>query len=224
MTKAISLKHVIKLYENGVRAINDVSMEICMGENVRLYGTAGSGKSTLARLIAGVEHPSDGKIYVLDKLVSSMDADTAGVFRNRSIGLLSRKPLLMPRLTIWENAALPLNIRGVPAKDRQKAAMDSLKSLNLTHAAYACPAQLTRLENQKAVIARILTAKPDIILLDDAAAELSEKDVDQIKDIFSTLKCCGHYTIIELASTDHGLIKADRCMTLEYGKIKEERK
>ena len=119
MSEIIRLENVIKMLAGNRRAINGVSLTIQAKERVAIHGASGSGKTTLARLIAGMERPSSGRVFVLDKAVHDMDADTAAVFRSRHIGLIARHPAFMENLTVLENVALPLMIRGIPPAQRE---------------------------------------------------------------------------------------------------------
>lgn len=222
MSEIIRLENVIKMSSDGRRAINGVSLSVSEGERVAICGAPGSGKTKLARLIAGMERPSSGKVLVLDKAVHDMDADTAAAFRSRHIGLLARHPAFMESLTVLENVALPLTIRGILLTQREKTAKELLKTLGLTYTVNARPTQLSPLEAKLVSIARSLITQPQIMLLDDAAADLPERDVIQIKGILHALSQFGECTILEFSGEKNGLICADRTMNLERGKIQEE--
>jgi putative ABC transport system ATP-binding protein len=222
MSEIIRLENVIKMLTGNRRAINGVSLAIQEKERVTICGASGSGKTTLTRLIAGMERPNSGKVFVLDKAVHDMDADTAAVFRSRHIGLIARHPAFMESLTVLENVALPLMIRGIPLAQREKTAQEQLKTLGLAHTVNARPTQLSILEAKLASIARALIAQPQILLLDDAAAGLPERDVEQIKGILYALSQFGECVILEFSGEKNGLICADRTMNLERGKIQEE--
>lgn len=224
MKEIIRLEDVVKMLESGRRAVNGVSFSVSKGERVAIYGVPGSGKTTLARLIAGMERPSSGKVFVLEKAVHEMDADTAAAFRSLHIGLLQRHSAFMESLTVLENVAMPLTIQGIPSKQREKAAKKQLKTLGLVHTVNASPTQLSAMEAKLVSIARALIAQPQILLLDDAAADLPEKDVEQIKGILRALSQFGEWTFLEFSEEKNGLICADRMMNLEHGKIREESK
>ncbi len=222
MSEIIRLENVIKMSPGGRRGINGVSLSVSKGERVAIHGAPGSGKTMLARLIAGMERPSSGKVFVLGKAMHQMDSDATAAFRSRHIGLLPRHPALMESLSVLENVTLPLAIRGIPLAQREKTAKEQLKTLGLAYTANARPSQLPALELQKASIARALTVQPQILLLDDTAADLSEKDAEQIKGILRALLKFGEYTILELLGTNSSLICSDSTLILNHGKIQEE--
>ncbi len=222
MREIIRLENVVKMMDDGRRAVNGVSFSVSKGDCMAVHGASGSGKTTLMRLIAGMERPSSGKVFVLDQALHEMDADAAAGFRNRYMGILNRNPAFMDGLTVLDNVALPLAIRGISLAQREKTAKEQLKTLGLQYAANARPSQLSALELQKASIARALTAHPQILLLDDTAAGLSEKDAEQIKSILRALSKFGEYTVIEFSETNSGLICSDSTLILTHGKIREE--
>ncbi len=222
MKEVIKLENVIKMYPGGRRAINGVSLSIYEGECIAIHGPTGSGKSTLMRLIAGMETPSDGKITVLGKPLERMPPDNASAFRSRHFGIVLRNAGLMERLTVLENTAFPLTLRGVPAGKRYNTAREQLKALGLDRIAGAYPKQLSPYEAQLVSIARALSARPEILILEEADAGLSQKETGGLYGILNTLGKFGDYTVMNFCETGHGFI-ADRNYRLEYGTIQEDR-
>ena len=222
MNELIKLENVVKMVPGGLRAVNGVSFTIQEKENVVVYGAPGSGKSTLMRLIAGMEPPSGGKIFVMDKEVHAMDPDAAAGFRNRTFGIMQKDPCPMEHLTVLENAALPLAVRGIPYGKRMQAAKEQLKTLGLLNVAHAYPAQLSFYEAQTASLARALIAQPPILLLDEMTAGLSAKETDQILGVIHALWKFGKYTIVSFSGTKNCVLHPDRCFVLDHGTVREE--
>jgi len=221
MDNIIQLKNVVKMNVNGIRAINDISLSIPAGECVGIYGASGSGKTTLVHLIAGLEKPSAGQVYVLGTPVHEMEPDTAAEFRNRNIGMLSRNLAFLDNLTVLENVSFPLILRRASTAQRAKAAKEQLKIMGLQYAAYAHPSQLSPLEKHKAAIARALISQPKLLLLDDFATDITE--TDEIIGILHAICRFGNHTVVELTGASKGLL-CQRDIILEHGKIQEERK
>ncbi|MHB1313931.1 MAG: ABC transporter ATP-binding protein [Christensenellales bacterium] len=222
MKEILKLENVIKMYGGERRAVNDVSLCVFEGENIMISGAAGSGKSTLMRLIAGMEHPSAGEIFILNKAVHTMDSGTASVFRNHTFGVMLRSPAFMEHLPVLENVALPLAIRGMAAPQRAKKAMALLKELGLSYAAHTYPGQLSIYEAQLASLARAIISKPGILLLDEITANLSEKESGRMLGMIHALWQAGDYSIISFSTAKDSVLRPDRCFRLDHGTIREE--
>jgi ABC-type methionine transport system ATPase subunit len=222
MKEIIRLENVIKMYPGGRRAINDVSLAIYERERIEIIGSQGSGKNTLVRLLTGMEKPSEGKITVLDKAVEKMSPEIASIFRSRHFGIVLRDAGLMERLTVLENAALPLAIRGIVRGKRNKAAREQLKALGVDLLANAYPKQLLPYEKQLVSIARALVAKPEILILDEVNAGLSQKETDRVSGLVNVLSQFEDFTVLNFCEMGRGFV-ADRNYRLEYGMIQEDR-
>lgn len=220
--EVIRLENVVKMTDNGKRTVNGITLSISDRECVVISGPPGSGKTMLVRLIAGLEKPSTGEVFVQEEPVHEMNLDTAAVFRNKNIGILPRNPAFLDNLSVVENVALPLAILGEAAAQSRRKAAEQLKLLGLLYASHARPLQLSLLERQKIAIARALIAKPKILLLDDFAADIVE--TDEIAGTLHALCNYGEYTIIELTSIPKGLICQGRLILIDHGKIQEEQK
>lgn len=221
MNDIIKLEHVIKVVGNEIRAVNGVSMSVKKSERVAVQGGPGSGKTTLMRLIAGMERPSDGMVYVNEQPVHQMDANTAADFRIRTFGILLRNPAFLEYLTVFENVELSLAMAGISATHRKEAAKEQLEAMGLQYATSAHPSHLSALEANKLAIARAAITKPPIFLIDDLAAGLSEKDAEQIKDILHANFQREETTVLEFAGAGNALSQPDRVLNLAHGRLEE---
>ena len=131
------------------------------------------------RLIAGMEVPSAGKVFVLGQDMHEMRADKAAEFRNRHIGIVRRRAGFMARLNVLENVSLPSAVRGTAVSKRNREAKELLKSLGILHIAHAHPFQLSAYEALTSAVARALIAQPKVLMLYEAAADLSERETEQ---------------------------------------------
>lgn len=220
MSEIIRLENVVKLYPPRRRIVNGVGMSVAERERLCICGAPGSGKTTLMRLIAGMESTSAGSIFVQEKPIQTFNADTLADFRNRTFGVLQRTPGFIEPLSILENVALPLMIRGVPYAQRQAAAREQLKSLSIPHVIHAKPAQLSTYEAQLASIARAFITKPKILLLDDADADLSAKESDRLFNILSGLWQFGDCAMLYFTGKSC-LLPFNKRYILNHGKFQE---
>lgn len=221
MNEIIKLENVVKMDSHSHRVLSDVSFTVYEKQRVRICGAPGSGKTALMELIAGMEKPSDGDIFVLGESVHEMDPEIASDFRNRNIGIMQSTPCFLEYLSVLDNVALPLAIRGISAPQRNKAAMEQMKIIGFAHIAHASPAQLSHYEAHMVSLARALIAQPRILLLDEITAYLSERETDQMLAILNTITNLGGFTCLAFCTTDSQTLNTSRCIQLVHGKIRE---
>ena len=136
MSALVEVKDICKVYnpgENEVRALDHVSLSIEKGEFVAIIGQSGSGKSTLMNMLGCLDVPTSGKYYLNGRDVSTLTDDEQSDIRNREIGFIFQGFNLISNLTAQENVELPLIYRGVPKKERDRLAVESLKIVGLSH-------------------------------------------------------------------------------------------
>jgi len=146
-----------------VQALGDVNFTIEEGEFVCVIGPSGCGKSTLVSLIAGLEFPDSGEVYVDSKIVEGPSRDRIVVFQEAA---------LFPWLSVLENVAFGLKIAGVPENERRQRALDAIKLVHLSRFVNAHPHELSGGMKQRAAIARALVMDPKILLMDEPFAAL----------------------------------------------------
>lgn len=215
----IRLEHVVKMYDNGKRAINDVSLRICPHERAVIHGISGSGKTTLFKLMAGIEKPSAGNIFADGKAVHEMSVETAADFRNRTFGLLTRRPGFMDTLTMLGNISLPLAIRKMPADKCIPLVMEYMDMLGIANLAHNYPPRLSAFELQLAGLARALAMQPKILMLHNMEADLTAKENQKIQSLLHMVWESEGLTMIRLTDRVEDKWIADRFFRLEYGKI-----
>ncbi len=157
----LQLKNLEKEYENGVKLVKNVSLTVEDGEFLSLLGPSGCGKSTLLRLIAGLEDPSQGEIWIGDRL---MNAVSPG---DRNIAMVFQSYALYPHFTIFDNIASPLKLRNLSPSEIQARVEATADSLSLRPLLKRKPAQLSGGQRQRVALARALVRQPDIFLLDE---------------------------------------------------------
>jgi sulfonate transport system ATP-binding protein len=161
MIRMLRLQSVSKRFENGLLALDDISLTVQPGEIVGIVGGSGCGKSTLLRLIAGLTAPSRGGVWCNDVPVRAPRPE---------IGLVFQEPRLMPWLTIVENAEFGLT--AVAKAERRRRALGTLRRVGLERFAEALPRELSGGMAQRAAIARALVARPSVLLLDEPFSAL----------------------------------------------------
>ena len=163
MSALVEVKDICKVYnpgENEVRALDHVSLSIEKGEFVAIIGQSGSGKSTLMNMLGCLDVPTSGKYYLNGRDVSTLTDDEQSDIRNREIGFIFPGFNLISNLTAQENVELPLIYRGVPKKERDRLAVESLKIVGLSHRMDHKPNEMSGGQQQRVAIARAIAAKP----------------------------------------------------------------
>lgn len=173
-----------KTYNSGVEvnALSNVNFELEKGDLVAIIGDSGSGKSTLLHLLAGVDTPTSGDIFVQDKNITKFNKDEMTVFRRRNIGVVYQFFNLIPNINVRKNILLPLLL------DNKKADEEYLKEilsiLGIEGKLDRYPKQLSGGEQQRVAIARSLITRPAIILADEPTGNLDRKNSEEITGLF----------------------------------------
>ena len=210
----IELKNVCKGYGSGesrAEVLDDINLEIEEGEFVAIVGFSGTGKTTLMNLLAGLEMPDRGEIKVAGETVDGPSADRGLVFQNYS---------LLPWLTTSGNVALAVNeVYSKESKaERQARVAEALEMVNLTPAAGKRPAELSGGMRQRNSVARTLSMRPKVLLLDEPLSALDALTRSVIQDqILDIWKSAGQTIILITNDVDEGLYMADRIIPLSIG-------
>jgi ABC-type sugar transport system ATPase subunit len=168
---AVQLQEVSKRFGT-VRAVNRVSLAVRPGEFFSLLGPSGCGKTTVLRLIAGLERPEEGEIYIGGQLVYSA---AKGIFvppGRRNLGMVFQNFALWPHMTVAENVAFPLRVRRVPEAECHRAVEAALSLLHLNGLGGRFPHELSGGQQQRVALARALVARPRLLLMDEPLSNL----------------------------------------------------
>jgi len=195
----IETQKLAKLYdvgEEGVHALEDVSITIEKGEFVAIMGPSGSGKSTFMNIIGCLDQPTAGQ-YLLDGTkIGGLSRDELAEIRNRKIGFVFQGFNLLSRTTALENVELPLLYNHVPAKERKKKSLAALKMLGLEGRENHHPNQLSGGQQQRVAIARALVNEAPILMADEPTGNLDTKTSIEIMELLVQLNRNSGTTII----------------------------
>jgi putative ABC transport system ATP-binding protein len=206
----LALKDVTKTYggEAGYPALAGISFAIQSGEFCALVGPSGSGKSTLMNLIGLLDRPTGGSINLRGQELGSLSRAEAARIRNREIGFVFQAFHLLPRLSAWENVALPLLSRGAAECVRRDRALAALDLVQLADLSERKPSELSGGQRQRVAIARALVGEPQFLLADEPTGSLDSKTAAHILDLFAALNSELQLTTIIVT---HDLALAARC-------------
>lgn len=220
----MEVKDICKIYnpgENEVRALDHVSLSIETGEFVAIIGQSGSGKSTLMNMLGCLDTPTSGTYYLNGKDVSTLTDDEQSDIRNKEIGFIFQGFNLISNLTAQENVELPLIYRGVPRKERERLAVESLKIVGLAHRMDHKPNEMSGGQQQRVAIARAIAAKPPVILADEPTGNLDSASSKEILQILKELYKGGRTVI--LITHDNGIAaQARRVIRIMDGHIVDD--
>ena len=199
-----------------VRAVDSVSLTLARGEFVALRGPTGCGKSSLLRVIAALDRATSGDVTFGGRSYATSSSAELTVIRRR-IGLVFQTPVLLPRVSVWENVALPLVALGVRRAERRRAAEAALEPVGVAALADANPASLSGGERQRVGIARALVVRPDLVIADEPTAHLDREASERVRDALAALT--ERAAVITATHDDHLASGADRHLTMRAGRL-----
>jgi putative ABC transport system ATP-binding protein len=215
MEKIIAIHDIKKHYVMGdtvIRALNGVTLDINRNEYVALMGPSGSGKSTLMNILGCLDTPTSGTYTLNNTEVAQMSDDELAEVRNKEIGFIFQTFNLLPRLTAWENVAMPLVYAGKKRQTRYDIAMQMLEAVGLGDRANHKPNELSGGQRQRIAIARALVNSPSIILADEPTGNLDTKTSIEIMQILDDIHRKGNTVIMvtheeDIAHYAHRLVR-----------------
>ena len=195
----------------------DVDIAIAAGEVVAIVGASGSGKSTLLSLLAGLDTPSDGRVWLGDAELSALDEDGRAAVRGERVGFVFQSFQLLPSLTALENVMLPLELRG--DGDAQPAARAILEQVGLGGRLGHYPRQLSGGEQQRVAIARAFVTRPSILFADEPTGNLDTRTGEAIIELLLELNRQAGTTLV-LVTHDAALAaRCGRVLQLDAGRL-----
>jgi iron(III) transport system ATP-binding protein len=213
----IDLVEVAKTF-GATRAVDRVDLVIPHGEFVAILGPSGCGKTTLLRLLAGLERVDEGSIRVDGALVSS--AETHVPPEKRNVGVVFQSYALWPHMTVAENAAYPLRVARVPPTERAAATHDALAAVELDALAQRLPHELSGGQQQRVALARCLTAKPGLVLMDEPLANLDMHLRERMLAEFRAFHARSGATILYITHDQaEAMSVADRIGVMQGGRL-----
>lgn len=218
----VKVSEISKTYGKGeaaTRALRDVTLAIGKGETVAITGPSGCGKTTLLHLLAGLESADKGEIWVGDAPIHMLDDSEIAKLRLTRMGFVFQTYHLVPVLTAWENAALPLIAAGMSTGKARIRAMEALKEVGLSDKTHRYPSQLSGGQNQRIAIARAIIGKPSIIWADEPTGALDTETADQIIGLLEMLNRHHGTTVVIVTHDPKVADRMSRTIRLQNGRI-----
>lgn len=212
-----TLIHATELHHGygDVDVLCGVELSVNPGERVAITGPSGCGKSTLLHLLAGLERPTRGRVYLCGQDVSAGTEDTRAALRRTHIGLMFQDHHLLPHATALENTLLPCMAVGAVTPTQTARAQDLLTRLGLAERSHHLPHALSTGQRQRVAVARALMLSPDVVLADEPTGSL---DPERATDLLTLLHEVGGETAIVIVTHDTRIAASmDRHLRLVSG-------
>ncbi|MGP1583880.1 ABC transporter ATP-binding protein [Peptostreptococcus stomatis] len=211
--------NLTKTYDSGVevRALSEVNFELEKGALIAIIGDSGSGKSTLLHLLAGVDKPTSGEIYIQDMDITKLGKEELTIFRRRNIGVIYQFFNLIPNISVRKNILLPLLLDN--KREDKKYFDEIIRTLGIEEKLDRFPKQLSGGEQQRVAIARSLITRPAIILADEPTGNLDRKNSEEISSLFRLVNKRFKSTIIIITHDEKVANSCDRVYKMVDGKL-----
>src|SRR5437588_539002 len=221
----VRVSEVHKFFTRGseqIDVLNDLSLEVPEGEFLALMGPSGSGKTTLLNLIAGLDRPSQGEVWVGGDQISEMSEGQLAKWRTRHIGFIFQFYHLLPVLTAYENVELPLLLLPLSTKQRRQQVLTALDLVGLSDRLKHRPGQLSGGQQQRVGIARAIVTDPTLIVADEPTGDLDARSAEEILNLLCELQKSLQKTIILVTHDPRAPPRAQRVLHLEKGQLVEK--
>lgn len=218
--KILEAKGIKRTYSNGlidVPALKKCDISIKKGEFVAVIGKSGSGKSTLLHVLAGLDVPDEGEVWIDGKNIVGMKEREKAVFRRRSTGYVYQDYNLMPEFTSYENVALPLRIDG--KRENREEILELLEYLGIGECEKKFSQEMSGGEQQRVSIARALIAKPAVIFADEPSGNLDGENAKNVAEMLAGASEQYHQTIVMVTHDRQMADYADRILRISDGVV-----
>ncbi|MCE9530035.1 MAG: ABC transporter ATP-binding protein [Planctomycetes bacterium] len=224
----VRVRDLYKSFTRGtetIEVLQKLTLVVGEAEFLALMGPSGSGKTTLLNLIAGLDQPTSGDIFVGEDKISAMSESQLARWRTRNVGFIFQFYYLLPVLTAFENVELPLLLLPLSKEQRRKQVTTALDLVGLSNRMSHRPGQLSGGQQQRVGIARAMVTDPSLIVADEPTGDLDAKSANDILNLLEVLRSQLNKTIIMVTHDPHAAERAQRTLHLEKGRLvfEEER-
>jgi len=217
LLRAESLTKKVNSPEGELTILEDVSFDIARGQSASIVGPSGAGKSTLLALLAGLDEPTSGKVWLNGIELTGLDEDGRAGLRNREVGFVFQSFHLLPSLTAIENVLLPLELSATP--NAEKRARQALIDVGLEHRLRHYPRQLSGGEKQRVAIARAFVSTPSLLFADEPTGNLDNKTGAHILNLLFDINAAAGTTLVLVTHDLDAANKCDRLLELASGRL-----
>ena len=218
--KVKDLKKIYGKYENEVRALDGIDLDIEPHNFTAIVGASGSGKSTLLHCVAGLDKPTLGNVYLDDVDLYTLNDDKLSEIRRQEFGFIFQSYNLIPVINVYDNIVLPVLLDG--KKEDKEYVMRLINKLGIEKQIKKYPNELSGGQQQRVAIARALANRPSVIFADEPTGNLDSKTTNEVMNMLEW--CVKEYkqTLVMITHNDNIAKTADRIITIKDGKIDEK--
>ena len=219
MIKVSQLLKTVSTADGDLNILRGIDLEIDPGASAAIVGASGSGKSTLLGLLAGMDLPSGGEIWLDGESLNELDEDQRARLRAEKVGFVFQSFQLLPALTARENVMLPLELAGV--SDAEQIAEQFLVEVGLGERLSHYPTTLSGGEQQRVAIARAFARQPRILFADEPTGNLDTRTGERVIELLFELNGRASTTLVLVTHDERLAARCDRCFAMTAGEIVE---
>lgn len=220
----LHMQDLIKIYGNTrnkitTRALNGMSLDVDRREFISIMGPSGSGKTTLLNLLAGLDRPSGGELWLQGENMAALKAGELALFRRRNLGFVFQDFNLLDTLTLAENVALPLSLDGQNSKVIQQRVSETMHFLGIAEFMQRYPYEVSGGQQQRAAVARAVIHQPRLLLADEPTGNLDSASARALLELFQKLNAQQQATILMVTHDPFSASYSQRVVFIKDGRV-----
>ncbi len=220
MIQVRNLSHRVWVGKEQLTILDGIQLQVKQGESIAIVGASGSGKSTLLGMLAGLDLPSEGEIFISGQPLHQMDEEQRARLRGERIGFVFQSFLLIPELTALENVMLPAELRGI--RQARQLAINLLQEVGLGERMQHKPAKLSGGEQQRVALARAFICQPALLLADEPTGNLDQHTGEKIADLLFRMNQESGSSLVIVTHDTALAARCQRQLRMTAGKLEAE--
>ena len=220
MIQVRNLSHRVWVGKEQLTILDGIQLQVKPGESIAIVGASGSGKSTLLGMLAGLDLPSEGEIFISGQPLHQMDEEQRARLRGERIGFVFQSFLLIPELTALENVMLPAELRGI--RQARQLAINLLQEVGLGERMQHKPAKLSGGEQQRVALARAFICQPALLLADEPTGNLDQHTGEKIADLLFRMNQESGSSLVIVTHDTALAVRCQRQLRMTAGKLEAE--
>ncbi|MFM7133698.1 MAG: ABC transporter ATP-binding protein [Planctomycetota bacterium] len=220
----IRCRRLTKVYRRGseeITPLRGLDLDIARGRFVSLMGPSGSGKTTLLNLLAGIDSPTSGELWIGGRDLARMSRDALAAWRASEVGIIFQSYNLVPVLTAFENVELPLLLQPLRRAERHRRVAEALETVGLSDRVRHFPRQLSGGQEQRVAIARAIVARPPLLLADEPTGDLDRTSAEMVLALLAELHRARGCTIVMVTHDPAAAARAEIELHLDKGVLEK---